>query len=144
MSILAVSILGVLLLLGAVAIVLFKAQRREGTGPTCGRCGYNLTGSVSNRCPECGALFIEAGVTLGNPSHKRPRWVLVSLLVLSILFVAVIGFSVSYRAASQARSAQARARLSQQVRAKEMRAAAAQAKQQESSEQGEPNHNGDP
>jgi predicted RNA-binding Zn-ribbon protein involved in translation (DUF1610 family) len=25
--------------------------------PVCPRCGYNLTGSVSKRCPECGGVF---------------------------------------------------------------------------------------
>ena len=75
-------ILEVALLVGVVAgvVVLIKAQRRERTDPTCGQCGYNLTGSESNRCPECGTLFIEAGVTLGNPSPKRARRVLVSLV----------------------------------------------------------------
>ena len=22
--------------------------------PTCGECGYNLTGNITGRCPECG------------------------------------------------------------------------------------------
>ena len=102
------SILAVALLVGVVAgvVVLIKGQRRgrQGTDPTCGRCGYNLTGSESNRCPECGTLFIEAGVTLGRSSPKKARWVWVSLLVLSILFVGGIGLSFSYRAANRARS----------------------------------------
>lgn len=25
--------------------------------PICPRCGYNLTGSVTSRCPECGGVF---------------------------------------------------------------------------------------
>ena len=64
-------ILAVALLVGVIAgvVVLIKGRRRgrEGSAPTCGQCGYNLTGSESNRCPECGTLFIEAGVTLGKP-----------------------------------------------------------------------------
>ena len=69
MSILALSILVLVLLVSAVLAAFFKAHRRgrEGTDPTCGQCGYNLTGSESNRCPECGTLFIEAGVALGKP-----------------------------------------------------------------------------
>jgi hypothetical protein len=39
--------------------------------PACGHCGYDLTASTSNRCPECGLLFIEAGVRAGNWG-KRP------------------------------------------------------------------------
>ncbi|MCH8881548.1 MAG: hypothetical protein IID34_16910 [Planctomycetes bacterium] len=134
-------ILAVALLAGVVAgvAVLIKGQRRrgEGTDPTCGQCGYNLTGSESNRCPECGTLFIEAGVTLGNPSPKRPRWILASLIVLAILLVGGIGLSLSYRATSQAR-AQAR------LRAIYAQAASVQAQQQASSEQVETNDNGDP
>ena len=142
MPLFALGILVLALLVAAVVVVLFKAQRRgrEGTDPTCGQCGYNLTGSESNRCPECGTLFIEAGVTLGNPSPKRPRWVLVSLLVLLILFVWVIGASVTYRAASQAR---AQAQLLR-MRATEMQAALLQAQQQKESEPAETNENGEP
>ncbi len=145
MSILALSILVVLLLIGAGVVVLIKAQRRgrEGTDPTCGQCGYNLTGSESNRCPECGTLFIEAGVTLGNPAPKRARWVLVSLIVLSILFVGGIGLSVSYRTASQARAQAARAQFLR-MRAVEMQATLLRGQQQESSEQAEANSKSDP
>ena len=123
-------ILVVALLVGVVAavVVLIKGQRRgrEGTDPTCGQCGYNLTGSESNRCPECGTLFIEAGVTLGNPSPKRARWVWVSVLVLSILLVGGIGLSVSLTAARRAQAQAAQARL----RAVYAQAVAALAQQQ--------------
>ena len=110
-------------------VVLLKGRRRgrEGADPACGRCGYNLTGSESNRCPECGTLFIEAGVTLGNPSPMKARWVLVSLVVLSSLFVAGLGLSVSHRAARRAQAqAQAKAQLLQ-MRAIETQAAATEA-----------------
>ena len=132
-------ILAVALLVGVVAgvVVFIKGRRREGTDPTCSRCGYDLTGSESNRCPECGTLFIEAGVTMGNPSSKRPRWVWGSWLVLSILFVAGIGILASRTAA---RKAQSQATL----RAIYAQAAAAHARQQKSSEQAEANGSGDP
>ena len=145
MSVFALSILVVLLLIGAGVVVLIEAQRRgrEGTDPTCGQCGYNLTGSECNRCPECGTLFIEAGVMLGNPSPKRARWVLVNSVVLLILFVGGIGLSVSYRAASQARAQAAQAQLLR-MRAIEMQAALLQGQQQESSEQAEANGKAEP
>ena len=113
MSILALSILVVLLLVGVV-VALLAIRKTLPTGepdPTCGRCGYNLTGSVSNRCPECGALFIEAGVILGTPSPRRAPWVLVSLVVLSMLFVGGIGLSVSHTAARRAQAQPAQARM---------------------------------
>ncbi len=124
------------LLVCAGVVVLIKARRREGTDPTCGRCGYNLTGSQSNRCPECGALFIEAGVTMG----KRPgsaRWLVVSLVVLSILFVGAISLTNSYWAAASARAQATRAAMQTRMRAIETQAAAAEAQQQKASEQPE-------
>ncbi len=137
-------ILAVALLVGVVAgvVVLIKGKRRgrEGTDPACGQCGYNLTGSASNRCPECGTLFIEAGVTLGNPSTKRARWLLVSLIILSILFVGGIGLSVSLTAARRAQAQAASARL----RAVYAQAALLQGQQQKLSEQAETNSNDDP
>jgi len=36
---------------GLAAAWLARARVRPGL---CGRCGYNLTGNVSGRCPECG------------------------------------------------------------------------------------------
>ncbi len=132
-------ILAVALLVGVVAgaIVFIKGRRREGTDSSCGQCGYNLTGSESNRCPECGTLFIEAGVTMGNLSSKRPRWVWASLLVLSILFVGGIGLSASLAAAHRAQSQAT-------LRANYAQAAAAQTQQQKSSEQAETNDGSDP
>ena len=143
MSVFAFSILVVLMFVGVGIAALLKSRRHEGTDPTCGQCGYNLTGSESNRCPECGTLFIEAGVILGNPSPKRARWVLVSLVVLLILFVGGIGLSVSYRAASQARAQAAQAQLLR-MRAIEMQPALLRAQQQKSSEQAAANSKADP
>jgi len=33
--------------------------------PYCHECGYDLTGAVENRCPECGTPFAAAGRTRG-------------------------------------------------------------------------------
>ena len=61
MSVVAVSILAVLLLFDAGVVVLIKSQRRgrERTDPTCGQYGYDLTGSGSDPCSECSAPFFE-------------------------------------------------------------------------------------
>ena len=34
--------------------------RRETGAPLCPSCGYNLTGNVSGRCPECGEMIEDA------------------------------------------------------------------------------------
>ncbi len=70
-----------------VLALMFGFRRRTaGDGPRCGNCGYNLTGSQSNRCPECGKLFIEAGIiTKPPPSHSK-RAVVIAGLTLVILF----------------------------------------------------------
>ncbi len=33
---------------------------RHGTHPRCEGCGYDLTGNVTRRCPECGKYFLSA------------------------------------------------------------------------------------
>lgn len=38
---------------------LCREQRLEPLHPSCGRCGYNLSGNVSGRCPECGGKLDE-------------------------------------------------------------------------------------
>ncbi len=57
--------------------------------PVCGKCLYDLTGSEGIRCPECGSLFIEAGihrVNGTNPKFKlQSRHVLIAVLLISIL-----------------------------------------------------------
>lgn len=42
-------------------IVRWRKWRRRGTG-CCERCGYDLTGNISGRCPECGKP-VEATIT---------------------------------------------------------------------------------
>ena len=50
-------ILGVALLivtLAPAAVLLWRHRPRRPPGH-CGQCGYDLTGNVSGRCPECGS-----------------------------------------------------------------------------------------
>lgn len=42
-----------LLFLGIPTALLWRVDRRHPLGH-CQRCGYNLTGNVTGRCPECG------------------------------------------------------------------------------------------
>ena len=38
----------------AVIVILISARRSRSSRAECPRCGYNLTGNRSGRCPECG------------------------------------------------------------------------------------------
>lgn len=44
------------------ALLIWRWYRRHRPRPgTCRNCGYDLTGNVSGRCPECGTWISEAG-----------------------------------------------------------------------------------
>ncbi|GMU83045.1 MAG: hypothetical protein AMXMBFR47_29160 [Planctomycetota bacterium] len=45
-----------LLAFGIPMIWLWRRNRRRIEPGCCANCGYNLTGNVSGRCPECGAV----------------------------------------------------------------------------------------
>ncbi len=75
--------------------------------PRCGNCGYDLTGAPSNRCPECGRLFIEAGVIVRRPRRRRwLRWVPLGVAALALPIAISMAVSAwQYRAALAARQA---------------------------------------
>jgi hypothetical protein len=51
------------LLAAFLGLVIIRAWRRHrGRTNACRCCGYNLTGNISGRCPEC-------GTPLGEPDH---------------------------------------------------------------------------
>ncbi len=68
----------------AILMAFFRYDRST-TGPRCGNCRYNLTGSQTNRCPECGMLFVDAGVLVGG-ARKRGKWL---MLVVGVLFLGI-------------------------------------------------------
>lgn len=91
----------------SIGIFLVVTGRRRGgdSDPKCGHCGYNLTGATENRCPECGRLFIDAGVVTVHPRGSRVRfWIGVALIVLPGLLGTVGSVtSMMYVGARQAR-----------------------------------------
>ena len=83
----------VLLVAAAVALIVAKSRRQAEAGPRCGNCGYNLTGSISNRCSECGELFIDAGVIKYRPPRSRPAvTVALTTALLVLLAVLLLGY----------------------------------------------------
>lgn len=72
--------------------------------PRCGNCGYNLTGAPGNRCPECGKLFIEAGVVVRREPRRSP-WRLLFLILAFAALIAIAFFTLHAARAAQARAA---------------------------------------
>ncbi len=93
-----------------VGIYLIATSRRTvAAGPRCGHCGYNLTGSTANRCPECGRLFIEAGIVTTPITSLRKRRLIGIVLILAPLIPTTFGFATTmyYRAQAARRAAAA-------------------------------------
>jgi tRNA(Ile2) C34 agmatinyltransferase TiaS len=47
-----------MLVIVLLAIVIWQDKRRPPKG-ACQKCGYDLTGNASGRCPECGTTIEE-------------------------------------------------------------------------------------
>lgn len=104
----------VLLIVASIALVRRLARGRNvpGNTPSCGHCGYNLTGSPGNRCPECGKLFIEAGVTFSVRERSRRSIVIVATAFALVLLASVIVMrTYSTRQARAARAQAVAARI---------------------------------
>src|SRR5688572_10850995 len=88
-SIIAITVILGLLVLG---IALMKAgfwPRRRGQTPHCRNCGYPLVGNQSGTCPECGHEWTEANVIRGE--RHRHRGVGSAGLVMLLLGIAIGG-----------------------------------------------------
>lgn len=80
-------LLGIGPLIAGIALILTARTRGKGH-PACGRCGYDVTGSIGtvNRCPECGGTFTEVGVLPAGARRSRPMfWGGVMLLLFPLL-----------------------------------------------------------
>lgn len=90
-------------------IVLIALSRKRGKGhPACGKCGYDVTGTLGTtnaRCPECGSDFGVVGIL---PPDTRTRRGPLTIGILLIAFPATcIGASVLMTRASYVRASQA-------------------------------------
>ena len=102
-----------------LGIVLIVKSRKPGSKfPTCGKCGYDLTGSTAatELCPECGGQFTEVGIIPPRPGGKKRLMVigivllLVPLTCLGLMTLGIASTSLSaQRARQQAIAAQQQA-----------------------------------
>jgi len=107
-----------------VYLIVTSRTRQVESGPRCGGCGYNLTGATTNRCPECGALFIDAGVITERAAHPRTRMRIGVLLIALPLLPIGLGLTASlvgYRRATAAQSVAAQQQASSATTAKFLR-----------------------
>ncbi|MBU0637580.1 MAG: hypothetical protein KKB50_01845 [Planctomycetes bacterium] len=131
MLVMAVVLSGVILCV-ALAVLASAAVRKraEADAPRCGNCGYNLTGAPSNRCPECGKLFVEAGV-ITTPLRPGPSPRAIRLMLIVLVGFTVLGVLGMVAAGLRARGIRARAVAAQQAAVARATAAAARAQAEE-------------
>ncbi len=115
----------------AIGVLLLLRSRPRGPGhPACGKCGYDVSGSVGSvtRCPECGSFFTEVGILPPRPRRKPVVMLTVGALLI-VVVVGCLGTSFSFQLA-----ARAEAQRAQSLAARAM-ATAAQAQSQAATSQ---------
>ncbi|MCP4251326.1 MAG: hypothetical protein GY778_30185 [bacterium] len=76
--------LAISLLVGLVLLLRGLRGRRIGDAPYCRKCGYNLTGLESDRCPECGRERVGRNVVIGRRRRRRASLIIgVGLILVS-------------------------------------------------------------
>jgi hypothetical protein len=101
----------VVLPLGVGTWLAWRGLRGGPDFPSCGKCRYDVTGSIGSatRCPECGAPFAEVGILRPRGRH-RPLLVLGGL-VLVVAAVGCLGTSLSGLMAWRAQQARSQAAM---------------------------------
>ena len=89
-------------LVAIVGLLIWSRKNRANTFPACGKCGYDVSGSVGSvtRCPECGSAFTEVGIV---PPRRRPMravfWVTAAVIVLLAGFIGITMTTAMYQRA---------------------------------------------
>lgn len=110
-----------------LGIMLITRSRGKALGyPACGKCSYDLTGTIGNqtRCPECGAAFADVGILA--PTARRNRPVMWAGIVLVVLPLVLLFFAIMLPWMSMTRMSQARAAAQARVAIAQQQAATAQ------------------
>lgn len=75
------ALIATLLVTGLLLIRIGFRSRRRGSTPRCRTCEYDLTGLVSDRCPECGTVITTESEVYGE-RYRRPVLGLIGLLLI--------------------------------------------------------------
>ena len=90
LSFAAIVVCGLILLpFGLVFLKIGLWPRRQGDAPHCRKCGYNLTGLESARCPECGTTLGERAVVIGV-RRRRPGFIVAGIVFLLPLLAGIL------------------------------------------------------
>jgi len=81
LSLWGIALIGALLMAGLLLIRIGFRSRRRGSTPRCRTCEYDLTGLVSDRCPECGTVITTESKVYGE-RYRRPVLGLIGLLLI--------------------------------------------------------------
>ena len=85
--VLSVSLLVPLVLLALTTRALWRTKRWWWQEGHCNKCGYDLTGNVSGRCPECGeSVSLEGG-------RRMPRKVMAEWIVYAAMWALFLGWA---------------------------------------------------
>ncbi len=111
MILLIYTFLGVVVPVGVGIWLVVRGFRGGPTFPSCGKCGYDVTGTIGSatRCPECGSPFAEVGIVA--PRGKQRPLMTIGGLVLIVGAMGCLGTSLSGLMALKAQQAQARAAM---------------------------------
>lgn len=72
-----------------VAVIRANTFAQKAWSSHCGHCGYRIRGLIEARCPECGLLFLEAGID--SRRSPRPPYPLIRLIVsFGLIGIAVV------------------------------------------------------
>ena len=83
----------VVLLLPVIGgVMLIVMSRRRGRGyPACGKCGYDVSGTLGTttaRCPECGSEFGVVGIMPAKPqTNKAGLWTGIAMIALPLVCI---------------------------------------------------------